>query len=186
RTYVWLITLQLISWGVKLSIHPTPAPDWATIVERASIGYIPGVWTVTTVGMMYGAMAALAVGATIPAAWREAMPRPLRWLARLLRRATGPSPQRTRPQEQMATIITSDGQAVASQIIQELGRGVTALQGAGMYTGEARDVLLCAVTEVQMSHLEQIVQQIDPQAFVVVNKAMEVRGRGFSSFDVPD
>lgn len=186
RTYVWLVTLQLVSWGVKLAVHPTPTPDWITMIERASIGYIPGDWTVTAIGLMYGAMAALAVGANIPDAWRKALPRPLRWLARLLRRTTGPLKQRPRPQEQLTTIITSNGQAIAARIIKELGRGVTALKGTGMYTGEARDVLLCATTKVQVPHLEKIVQQLDPHAFVVVSQTAKVRGWGFNSFDVPE
>ena len=186
RTYVWLITLQLISWGIKLAIHPTPALNWATIVERASIGRLPGAWIVTAIEVIYGAMAILAIGANLPDAWREAMPQPLHRLARMLRRAAGPLLQKTSPREQMAIIITSDGQAVASQIMKELGRGVTALKGTGMYTGEVRDVLLCALTKVQMSHLDNIVQQVDPHAFVIINQAMEVRGRGFNSFDIPE
>ena len=103
-----------------------------------------------------------------------------------LRRTTGPSPQKTRLQEQMAIIITSNGQAVASRITQELGRGVTALKVAGMYTGEVRDVLLCATTKVQVPHLEKIVQQLDPHAFVVVSQTAKVRGGRFDSFDVPE
>ena len=185
RTYVWLITLQLISWGIKLAVHPTPAPDWATIIERASIGYVHGVWTVATVGVMYGAMTALAVGANISDAWREAMPRPLRWLARILRRAADPLAVNSYPLEQMATIITCHGQAVALRLMEELGRGVTALKGTGMYTGEARDVLLCTVTDVQVLHLEEIVYQTDPDAFVVVGRAADVRGGGFRPFDIP-
>lgn len=45
----------------------------------------------------------------------------------------------------MAAIITNYGQKVVKRLLEEPGRGVTALQGTGMYTGEARDVLLCTV-----------------------------------------
>jgi uncharacterized membrane protein len=185
RTYVWLITLLLVSWGVKLAIHPVPALDGAAIVERAAVGPIVGEWVVAAVGAMYGAMAALAVVASIPDAWREALPKPLHRLAKLLRQAAGPLAAEPHPQEQMAIIITTNGQSVASRLMEELGRGVTALKGTGMYTDETRDVLLCAVTDVQVSHLREIVCQTDPHAFVVVSRAAEVIGRGFGSFDIP-
>jgi uncharacterized membrane-anchored protein YitT (DUF2179 family) len=54
-----------------------------------------------------------------------------------------------------------------------------------MYTGEARDVLLCAVTDVQVPHLEEIVCRVDPHAFVVVSAAESVQGWGFHSFEAP-
>jgi uncharacterized membrane-anchored protein YitT (DUF2179 family) len=54
-----------------------------------------------------------------------------------------------------------------------------------MYTGAARGVLLCAVTSVQVSHLRDIVRQVDSEAFVVVNVAEEVRGGGFRPFEPP-
>jgi hypothetical protein len=186
RVYIWLITLLLISWGIKLAVHPVPTPYWATMVDRAAIGYIPGLWVVTVVAVVYGMMAALAVAVNIPVDWRETLPRPLRRLAGILRQT--PIPLRATPhsRERMATIITSSGQAVASQLMAELGRGVTALKGTGMYTGEAKDVLLCAVTDVQVSRLRAIVQRADPRAFVVVSRAEEVRGGGFNPFDVPE
>lgn len=185
HTYIWLITLLLLSWGAKLSIHPAPAPDVVTIIGRAAVGVIPGVWVLAAVVAVYGMMVALAAAANMPEAWREALPQPLRQLARLLRRAAGPLAVKFRPQDQMAIIITSHGQAIASRLLEELERGVTALKGTGMYTGETRDVLLCAMTDVQVSHLEEIVRQVDQQAFVVVSRAADVRGGGFKPFDIP-
>jgi uncharacterized membrane protein len=185
RNYVWLITLLLISWGVKLALHPTAAPDWATVIERAAFGSIPGTWVMSAVGAVYGALAVMGVAVSLPRAWRESLPRPLRRLGRRLRRAAGPLIPAPRPEQRLAIIITSRGQQVASQLLTELGRGVTALEGIGMYTDETRNVLLCAVTAVQVSQLEQIVQRADPGAFLVVSLAEEVRGRGFRPFEAP-
>jgi len=36
-----------------------------------------------------------------------------------------------------------------------------------------------------VSHLKKIVSQADPEAFVIISPAEEVRGRGFSSFEPP-
>ena len=185
RTCVWLITLLLVSWGGKLAVHPVPVPDVATVVERAAVGDIPGAWVMAAVGAVYGALAALAMAASIPVAWWEALPQPLRRLARILRRTAGPLAPESCPQEQMATIITSHGKEIASRLLEQVGRGVTALEGRGMYTGDVRDVLLCAMTDVQTGHLREIVYQADPHAFVIVSRASEVRGWGFSTFDAP-
>ena len=186
RIYIWLVTLLLISWGIKLAVHPVSTPNWTTMVERAAIGTIPGVWVVGVVAAVYGAMTALALAVNIPVAWREALPRPVRRLVRVLRQAARPLRAAPHSQERMVTVITGSGQAVGSQLMAELGRGVTAIKGTGMYTGEARDVLLCATTDVQIPRLRDIVQQADPRAFVVVSRAEEVRGWGFSPVDVPD
>jgi len=62
---------------------------------------------------------------------------------------------------------------------------VTALEGTGMYTSEARDVLLCTVTGVQVPHLEEIVRRTDPEAFVIVSPVEEVLGKGFRPFEAP-
>ena len=179
RNYVWLVTLLLISWVVKLALHPVLAPDGVTVVERAAVGSVPGVWVMMAVGLVYGALMMLALAASLPRTWRDAMPGPP-W-----RRGAGPSVPEPSPRERLATIITVHGQQVAIQLLTELGRGVTALEGTGMYTSEARDVLLCAVTEVQVPHLQEIVRRADPEAFVIVSPAEEVRGKGFRPFEAP-
>ena len=98
-----------------------------------------------------------------------------------------PSPPTVEPRtrEQLATIITTEKQAIAGRILDELGRGVTSLEGTGMYTGKAKNVLLCAVTDVQVPHLKDIVSQADPEAFIIVSAAEEVRGGGFRPFEPP-
>lgn len=184
RNYVWLVTLLLASWMVKLAIHPMPAQAWAIVIERAAVGPIPGTWVMAAVGMMYGAVMALGAAAHLPQTWREALPRPLWRLGRRLRRVGGPPVPQPQAEERLATIITSHGRQVASRLLAELGRGVTALEGIGMYTNERRDVLLCAVTDVQVPHMQEVVRQTDPKSFVIVSSA-EVRGGGFRPFEAP-
>ncbi|MDY6876527.1 MAG: DUF2270 domain-containing protein [Chloroflexota bacterium] len=179
RNYVWLVTLLLVSWGVKLALHPVPALDGGTLVERAAVGFVPGGWIMAAVGMAYGSLVVLALAVSLPRAWWEAMPEPLG------RRRMGPPAPEPGLQERLATIITARGRQVAIQLLTELERGVTAVEGTGMYTSEARDVLLCAVTEVQVPHLKEIVRRADPDAFVIVSPADEVRGKGFRPFEIP-
>ncbi len=78
-----------------------------------------------------------------------------------------------------ALIITSKGEEINSRLLQELGRGVTRLEGQGGYTGEGREVLLCVVTRRQTALMKSIIHAVDPKAFIIIGNATEVHGEGF-------
>ncbi len=177
RNYIWLVSLLLISWAIKLTIHPTEATSWRMVLTRAAIGPVPGSFVLGAVALIY----ALLIGLTVASEVAE----PVRPVPDLARRIGGPLTRRPVRRERLATIITSEGQAVAKRILEGLGRGVTALEGKGMYSGAERDVLLCAVTDVQVAQLRDIVQAVDPNAFVVVGLTSEVRGWSFQPFEPP-
>lgn len=42
RTYFWLLAIQALAYLGKIAIHPTPATNFAELVQRASVGPIPG------------------------------------------------------------------------------------------------------------------------------------------------
>lgn len=76
-------------------------------------------------------------------------------------------------------IITGRGTRVAERVLQELGRGVTRLNGQGAYTGKPRELLLCVVSRLQVTQIKEIVQESDPEAFFIIGNANEVHGEGF-------
>lgn len=78
-----------------------------------------------------------------------------------------------------ATIISAHPQAVADKILREMARGVTMWPGVGMYSGEARQILFCAVSRSEVSQLKTLIHEADPQAFVVIGQAHEALGEGF-------
>jgi uncharacterized membrane-anchored protein YitT (DUF2179 family) len=78
-----------------------------------------------------------------------------------------------------ALIVTGQPQVVAQQILAELDRGVTLIPGTGAYTGAPRTVLYCVVTRSEVGLLKAIVQEADPQAFMVIGQAHEALGEGF-------
>jgi uncharacterized membrane-anchored protein YitT (DUF2179 family) len=80
-----------------------------------------------------------------------------------------------------ATVITTQPRAIAERVIKELGRGVTGWNGEGMYSGAQRHVLFIAVSRSEVSQLKAIIQELDPQAFVVIGQAHEAVGEGFKS-----
>lgn len=59
--YMWIFILLALSWTLKVYIHPFPAPNLETFINRAQIGLAPG-WLVVAVGMIFnGILFALAI-----------------------------------------------------------------------------------------------------------------------------
>lgn len=78
-----------------------------------------------------------------------------------------------------AMIVTTEAEAIAARVLEDLQRGVTMLHGTGAYTGESRPVLYCVITRAEVAPLKAAVQEIDPQAFMVIGVAHEALGEGF-------
>lgn len=80
-------------------------------------------------------------------------------------------------------IISDHAEAIADKIMQELDRGVTALNGTGMYTRSDKKVLFCVLQRGQLPELKILVKKIDPLAFVILGDVTEVLGEGFKSYE---
>ena len=78
-----------------------------------------------------------------------------------------------------ALIITNHYKEVAARVMDELGRGVTGMDAKGMYTQDYKCVLYCVVSRKEIVQLKEIVNDVDPDAFVIVTDAREVHGEGF-------
>lgn len=81
-----------------------------------------------------------------------------------------------------AYIITNEHEEVAKRIMNELERGLTGLQAKGMYTGTDKCVLFCIVTQKEIVLLKDLVNEVDPHAFVIVSDVREVLGEGFQEY----
>ena len=81
-------------------------------------------------------------------------------------------------------IISEIPEVIASSVMEELGRGVTALDGKGMYSGNGKIVLMCAVSRKETVSILRLVKNLDPAAFVIVSDVREVRGEGFDSVEL--
>lgn len=53
--YLWIFVLLALSWALKVYLHPFPAPNIDTFINRAQVGLVPG-WLVITVGFVFNAM----------------------------------------------------------------------------------------------------------------------------------
>jgi len=76
-------------------------------------------------------------------------------------------------------IISEKQEQIREAILYDLDRGVTRLPGYGGYTDRERPVLMCVVSQREISRLKNVVREIDPKAFVIVADAHEVLGEGF-------
>lgn len=82
-------------------------------------------------------------------------------------------------QSKMVYIITNKQDEIRDAIYKEIDRGVTKIPGVGGYTESEKPVLMVVVYQTEFTKLKQIVQTVDPSAFVIVSDAYEVLGEGF-------
>lgn len=82
----------------------------------------------------------------------------------------------------VALIISAEYQAIAEAIGTRLDRGATYLHAEGSYSHTPTKVVLAAVKKQQLAELKELVMQIDPKAFVIVQEAHQVLGDGFSRY----
>ena len=85
-----------------------------------------------------------------------------------------------------ALIITNHYKEVAARVMDELGRGVTGMDAKGMYTQDYKCVLYCVVSIKEIVQLKEIVNDVDPDAFVIVSDVREVLGEGFMEYSSQD
>ena len=78
-------------------------------------------------------------------------------------------------------IISNHSELISQKIIKEIERGVTGLNGTGMYTGTGKQVLLCVLDRKQIPKLKALVKSLDPKAFVIMTDVREVLGEGFKN-----
>ena len=63
-----------------------------------------------------------------------------------------------------------------------MDRGATFLHGEGSYSHKDTKVVLAAVKQQQIAELKELVMEIDPKAFLIVQEAHQVLGDGFSRY----
>ena len=76
-------------------------------------------------------------------------------------------------------IISDHPEPIGQAIMEKLERGVTSLEGRGMYTRHGKEVLLVIVSRMEIAAIKRIVAEVDAKAFVVIHDVHEVLGEGF-------
>lgn len=79
----------------------------------------------------------------------------------------------------MMFIISKENSKIKAAIMHNIERGITELKSRGGYSNIDGEVLLCAVRRQEVYKIYDIVNQLDPYAFIIVGDAGEIRGEGF-------
>lgn len=192
RNYVWIYTILWLAWLLSISLHPTTVTSWSEFMSRATIGTIPA-WMVLLGGLLFNGALLLtglltrhlrdASGEVLPIDEEFSAPKQPNnngtqrgW--KIPGREAWFRPSNCR-QQILAFVVTSKPKAIADSIHHEMNRGVTTLNGTGMYSDKAHAVLMCALTNTEVSRLKTLVSKADPSAFVMISNAQQVFGEGF-------
>ena len=79
------------------------------------------------------------------------------------------------------TIVSTKSEEIRIMIIEEMGKGVTIYNGKRGYgkRGEnlnKTDVIYSVITRLEMTRLQTEIQKIDSDAFIIMNKVMDLQG----------
>ena len=77
-------------------------------------------------------------------------------------------------------IVTKYFEEINQAIADQLDRGVTLFQSRTGHLKQDGYVVMSVVNHRELAQLNQLIQEIDPQAFIVIHQVNEVRGRGFT------
>jgi uncharacterized membrane protein len=191
RNYFWILLILYAAWVAKIWLFPEPATTLQEFVTRSAIGPVSGQIMIGLGFILYTTLAVVALATiTMTRATGEILPRFGDEAAPVIPTEAGKlkgwraflAPRHQRRQL-LALVITDKAETVAKRILSDLGRGVTAMSGKGMYTGQKRSVLMCALTVTEVHNLKTAVAKEDAKAFVIVSPAQEILGRGFNPLE---
>ena len=87
-----------------------------------------------------------------------------------------------RDEAKLLYIISNKPQEITSRILEELDIGVTLISGRGAYSGDEKQVLMCAMKKTMFPRVESIVREEDADSFMIVTSASEIFGEGYKSY----
>ena len=77
-------------------------------------------------------------------------------------------------------IITDKEEKIQSIIKKEINRGLTKVKTLGGYSNEEKTMILCVVEQSEAIYFKKLLQEVEPDSFVIFVNASEILGRGFS------
>ena len=77
-------------------------------------------------------------------------------------------------------VVSTKSDEIRKAILQDIDRGVTVMYGRTGYLGRDTEITLSIVSKREIAKTEHLVHAIDPEAFIIVSRVSEVKGRGFT------
>lgn len=78
-------------------------------------------------------------------------------------------------------VVSKKSDDIRRAILQDIDRGVTVMYGRTGYLGKDTEITLSIVSTRELARTEKLVHDIDPDAFIIVSRVSEVKGRGFTT-----
>ena len=79
-------------------------------------------------------------------------------------------------------VISEKYEEILASITKNIDRGATIIHGEGAYSRSDKRIILCVVDNKQYPKFNFLVNEIDDNAFLIVQDAHEVRGNGFTYY----
>jgi uncharacterized membrane protein len=180
RNYLAIYAILCSAWIARNFLLPTPADTWLVFYQRAAVGPVGGALVLLGGAVFITFIVIFSLGTiSLHDSPGEVLPR----YGSTAEQHGGKRRAWFRPSHRrsqlLTLIITDKREAVAELVLKEMHRGITAMSGTGMFTGQSHAILLCALTVTEIPYLKALVARADSNAFVVVMPAQEILGRGF-------
>lgn len=77
-------------------------------------------------------------------------------------------------------VISEKSEEIKNAILSDIDRGVTILHGRTGYLNEETEIVMSVISSRELVRIERFIHEIDPEAFIIISRISEVRGRGFT------
>lgn len=81
-------------------------------------------------------------------------------------------------------IISNQPREIGEALLDRLGRTVTYLNGEGAYSGDEKKVIFCVINRLEEAKLKDIVEELDPNAFLATANVNDARGGQFKKKNI--
>ena len=74
-------------------------------------------------------------------------------------------------------IISDKSELISDTLLREKRRGTTLLKGEGGFSHKQKNIILTVISMIELQKIKEIILDLDPEAFIVVNDTLEVLGK---------
>lgn len=87
-------------------------------------------------------------------------------------------------QSAQVMVFSAKYKAIGERVINDMGRGVSYLDGEGGFSGAPQKVVLIICRKTEQSSMYRIIKDVDPDAFITTASVMGVYGKGFDALTI--
>ena len=73
-------------------------------------------------------------------------------------------------------VVINRGEELKRELLNNLIRGITVINGEGGYSKTERKVLYTVISRYELAKVKSLIRSIDPKAFVSISETVEVIG----------